>query len=165
MSLLFSGNMRSWGGINHSLMLTAILQAAVVCFSLPFVFPGNDAVPRAAAGHSLLCVDPLHQPLPSPRSAAVWLWRRRESEIERGGSHSSVQVQSVMGLSPSLPRDTECGFEVCVDHVNTLFCVLQTLTWVWKFSVSCKNIYFAPLVVFISIVAHFILCHLTGLLV
>lgn len=70
-TLLFRCNMRSWGEINHSLMLTAILQAAVVCFSLPFVFPGNDAVPRAAAGHSLLCVDPLHQPLPGPRSAAV----------------------------------------------------------------------------------------------
>lgn len=75
---------------------------------------GHNAVPWPSVGHSHLCVDPLHQPLQSEGSAAVWLWWRIQSPTETGWTFGSVQEQSVsvLGVSANVSRDADSGSEV-----------------------------------------------------
>lgn len=81
------------------------------------VFSDNNAVPGPAFGHSLLCVDPLHKPVPGQRCAADRLWRKRESSAETRRANGSIQKpsESVVGLFAHVSRDTNDRSEVSVD--------------------------------------------------
>lgn len=89
------------------------------CLSLLFVSAKN-AVPGQAVGHSVLCVNPLHKPLPGQGSATVRLWQRRQSHAERGRTNGTVQKHPVpcMGLSAYVPRDAYCDTEVSTNHIT-----------------------------------------------
>lgn len=119
----------SWRSINHLSMQITIPQAFYSCHAgagwctlqftqgsvcLICVLLGWHAVFGQAAGHSLLCVNSLHKPVPGQRCAPVWLYRRRTSQDEGGRAHSSVQehAESVMGLSTYVSWNTHCGPEV-----------------------------------------------------
>lgn len=152
----YSWRLTSWPGyqINHSLLLTTILQAGLAQTELPkkaelnisacaaakpmffhqleitetihpplntlFFISDNNAVLGPAVGHSLLCVNPLHQPLPGQGCATGRLWWRRKSPTERWGTYVSVQKcpVPVMGLSAHVSGDTEYGCEVSIDHIK-----------------------------------------------
>lgn len=82
----------------------------------------ENAVPGPAFGHSLLCVDPLHKPLPGQRRAADRLWRKRKSLAETGRTDGFVQKppESVAGLFAHVSRVTNDSSEVSVESVAEL---------------------------------------------
>ena len=96
-----------------------LLEIVWVFLKLSCCFASGDhAVPRPAVGHSVLCVNPLHQPLQGQGCAAVRLRWRRQSHAEGGGTDGPVQKHpvSVVGLSAHVPRDAHYDSEVGIDH-------------------------------------------------